>query len=55
MVIEAGRLRIRLRVLTLLEGTDHVLVDCAVRWQLKLVEVELEEESHRLLCPVQER
>ena len=55
MVIEASALRIRLRILALLEGTDHVLVDCAVRRQLKLVEVELEEESHRLLCPVQER
>ena len=55
MVIEASRRRIRLWILTLLEGADHVLVNCAVRRQLKLVEVELEEEPHRLLCPMQER
>ena len=54
MVIEARRLRVRLRILALLQGAEHVLVDRAVRRQLKLVEIELEEESHRLLCPVQE-
>ena len=55
MVIEAYGLLIRLGVLALLQGTEHVLVNCTVRWQLKFIEIELEEESHCLLCPVHKR